>query len=310
LDFAKINTIAASASEIAYEEQPTSGQAQKRLVEQLRTLYRKNDLSALLRTGKVESMALPGESYKLAFTPGLLDIFQIKASRAELTAILTGSEGGCCNLDGNGRLWIPSGQAFYSPNPRDSVLQELAFARTHFFLPHRFQDPFGSTTTVAYDGKYNLALVSTRDAVGNEKTADQDYRVLQPKMVTDPNGNRTEARFDALGMLAGTAVHGKTNGAVEGDSLEDFTTDLAPAQIKDFFDSSDPRPLALTHLGTATTHPLRFRACPSLRRFDRSRDPCQRSAARSPNQGPAALRLFRRFWARSANEGPSGASPA
>jgi RHS repeat-associated protein len=256
LDFAKVDANAAAASEIAYETQPTPGQTQKRLIEQLRTLYRKNDLSALLPIGKAESMALPGESYKLAFTPGLLDVFQIKASRAELTAILTGSEGGYRNLDGNGRLWIPSGQAFYSPVAGDSAPQELAFARAHFFLPHRFQGPFGNTTGVAYDGKYNLALVSTHDAVGNETTAEPDFRVLQPKMVTDPNGNRTEARFDALGMLAGTALRGKATGAVDGDSFDDLAADLTPAQISDFFDSSDPGALAVTHLGTATTRIL------------------------------------------------------
>ena len=56
-------------SEIHYEEQPTTGE-QRRLIEQVRTLYRKDDLTALLPLGALESLALPGESYKLAFTPG------------------------------------------------------------------------------------------------------------------------------------------------------------------------------------------------------------------------------------------------
>jgi Insecticide toxin TcdB middle/C-terminal region/Insecticide toxin TcdB middle/N-terminal region len=256
LDFATIDAIAAAAGEIAYEAQPTTGHTQKRLIEQLRTLYRMNDLSALLPLGKVESMALPGESYKLALTPGLLDIFQIKASRAELTAILTGSEGGYRDLDADGRLWIPSGQTFYLPTPGDPAPQELAFAKLHFFLPHRFQDPFGYNTVATYDGKYSLLLIATRDAVGNETFADQDYRVLQPKRIIDPNGNRTEARFDALGMLAGTVVRGKATGPIEGDSFDGFATDLTPTQIKNFFDPTDPRSRAVTHLGTATTRIL------------------------------------------------------
>jgi RHS repeat-associated protein len=253
LDFAAVEAIAATANEIVYEAQPIAGQTQKRLIEQLRTLYRKNDLSALLPAGKVESMALPGESCKLALTAGLLDIFQAKASRGELSNILTGPEAGYRDLDGAGRFWIPSGQAFYSPNPGDSAQQELPFARAHFFLPHRFQDPFGNNTVVAYNGKYNLLLVSARDAIGNETDAEHDYRVLQPKMVTDPNGNRTQARFDALGMLAGTAVQGKAAGPVEGDSFGDFAADLTPAQITEFFDTTNPRALAATYLGTATT---------------------------------------------------------
>jgi RHS repeat-associated protein len=256
LDFATVDAIAAAAGEIGYEAQPTAGQTQKRLIEQLRTLYRKNDLSALLPAIKLESMALPGESYKLALTPGLLDIFQINASRAELTAILTSSEGGYRNLDGDGRLWVPSGQAFYSPTPGDPAISELTFAQAHFFLPHRYQNPFGNNTIVAHDAKYNLLLVSTRDAAGNETSAEHDYRVLQPKIVTDPNDNRAEARFDALGMLAGTAVRGKAAGPVEGDSFDTFPADLAPAEIQAFFDAADPRPLAITHLGTATTRIL------------------------------------------------------
>jgi RHS repeat-associated protein len=256
LDFGTVKTIAEAATEIAYEEKPGSEHTEKRVIEQLRTVYRKNDLAALLPVGKVESKAFPGESYKLAFTPGLLNIFQIDASRAELTAILTGPEGGYRNLDGNGRLWIPSGRAFYSPNPGDPALKELDFAEGHFFLPHRFQDPFGNDTVVTYDQKYILLLISTRDAVGNETFAEQDYRVLQPRMVTDPNDNRTQARFDALGMLAGTALRGKATGPVEGDCFDNFNTDLTPQQIKDFFDSIDPRPLAIGHLGTATTRIL------------------------------------------------------
>jgi len=35
-------------------------------------LYRKDDLTGLLPLGQLASLGLPGESYKLAFTPGLL----------------------------------------------------------------------------------------------------------------------------------------------------------------------------------------------------------------------------------------------
>ena len=65
-------------------------------------------------------------------------------------------------------------------------------------------------------------------------------------LVTDPNGNRTQALFDALGMLAGTALQGKAAGPVEGDSFDTFTPDLAPREIAAFFDAPDPRALAVT----------------------------------------------------------------
>jgi RHS repeat-associated protein len=253
LDFDIVRSMAAAAGEIAYEINATPGLTQKRLIEDVRTYYRKNDLSALLPLGRVESIALPGQAYKMSLTPGLLDIFKAKASAAELTKILASREAEYRDLDGTGPFWIPSGQMFYSPRNGDPAPHELEFARKHFFLPFRFQDPFGNTTTIAYDEKYNLSVVLTRDAAGNEVTADPNYRVLQPQRITDPNGNRTLARFDALGMLAGTALCGKQAGPVEGDSFDDFTTDLSPAQVKAFFGAANPYDLAIAHLGTATT---------------------------------------------------------
>jgi RHS repeat-associated protein len=253
LAFAAVEAIAAVAGEITYEAQPDPLQANKRLIERVRTIYRKNDLSDFLPVGQADSLALPGETYKLALTPGLLENFRSRATPAALTAILSGADGGYRDVEGDGRLWSPSGRVFYSPNPADTAAQELASARAHFFAPHRFQDPFGNVATVAYDAKYTLTLVSIVDAVGNETTAETDYRVLQPSSVTDPNGNRAEARYDALGMVAGTALRGKAAGAVEGDSFDDFVADLSPAQTGAFFDSDDPNTLAAGLLGTAST---------------------------------------------------------
>ena len=250
LAFARAKALAASADDIAYEKEPTEGRTQKRLVERARSIYRKNDLSDLLPLGSQESLALPGESYKLAFTEGLLEVFGAKASSAELKQILAGRDAGYRDVDGDGPFWTPSGRVFFSPHAKD---YELDFAVRHFFLPHRHVDPFGHATIVGYDGVFNLMPVMTRDAAGNETHAELDYRVLQPTRLIDPNGNRSEARFDGLGMIAGTAVMGKVDGPVEGDSLDDFVTDLAPNAIKRYFDAESPRDLAVAHLGSATT---------------------------------------------------------
>jgi len=159
--------------------------------------------------------------------------------------------------------WLPSGRAFLSPDVANDAAAEFAHAKDHFFLPYRFVDPFGQTTSVAYDGdaapyrNHNLLPVRHRDPVGNVTIAANDYRVLLPVSMTDPNGNRTEVRFDALGEVAGTAVMGKADSAMqEGDSFADFTADLDPETIRAFFDASDPRSLALVHLGLATTRLL------------------------------------------------------
>ena len=62
----------AAAHEIAYEIKPSGTETQKRLIERVRTLYRKNDLSAPNPLGQINSLALIYESYRLVFTPGLL----------------------------------------------------------------------------------------------------------------------------------------------------------------------------------------------------------------------------------------------
>lgn len=243
--------LSASAAEIPYEQTADNVSKQKRLIEHVRTLYRKDDLTALLPLGHIEPLALPGESYKLAFTPGLLaQVYQrngqpLLPNPATVLGGTGADQGGYVDLDGDGHWWIPSGRLFFSPGGNDTAAHEPAFAQSHFFLPYRFQDPFGQTTTVTYD-TYGLLLLETRDPLGNRVTAGErdatgnlvksgnDYRVLQPRLMMDPNRNRTAVAFDVLGMVVGTAVMGKPLPApVEGDSLDGFETDLTEAVLLD-----------------------------------------------------------------------------
>jgi RHS repeat-associated protein len=254
LRFESVAELCLRAYEIPYEAEAAPGVTQKRLIERARTLYRANDLEALLPFGALESLALPGESYKQALTPGLLEAFVTKASPAELISILANpEEGGYRGVDGGLPLWIPSGRVFYSADSTSPARRELHVALKNFFLPHCYRDQFGHNTIVAYDEPHLLAPVLTRDAAGNESHATLDYRVLQPHCLTDANGNRAQARFDALGMLAGTVLRGKVDGPVEGDSFDHFVTDLAPAEIRAYFSTDNPREKAMAHLGTATT---------------------------------------------------------
>lgn len=65
-----------------------------------------------------------------------------------------------------------------------------------------------------------------------------DYRVLQPTLLTDSSGNRTEMAFDVLDMVAGTAVKGKedTVGETLGDEFEpDITQDQVQIHFHSFF---------------------------------------------------------------------------
>ena len=256
------------AHDIAYEDLNPSGliagEPYRRLLGSTRVLYRPDDLGqaagsqdALLPLGTVESMVLPGETYKQALTPGLVPAVFMRGGTALLLtpATVFGSTasdgGGYVDLDGDGNWWIPSTRVYYSPTA-STALAESTVATANFYLPQRYVDPFGNATTVTYDAPNDLLATSTTDAVGNLVQAQNDYRVLAPALITDANGNQTAAQFDALGLVAGTAVMGKL-GQNLGDSFTTFTTDLTQAQIDAFFSAADPHTLAASLLGTATT---------------------------------------------------------
>jgi RHS repeat-associated protein len=253
----------ASVAEVPYELKADVTKKQKRLIEDVRTLYRKDDLSALSPLGKVESQALPGETYKLALTPSLLaQVFTRKQAGQPDEALLpnpsallegTGSDqGGYVAWDGN--WWIPSGKVFLdsganTSNPALTAAIELSTARQHFFVPRKIADAFGQSTAVDYDA-HDLLVTRTTDPVGNSVSAANDYRVLQPREVTDPNRNRSASAFDAIGMVVATAVMGKP-GQPLGDVLEDSNADPTLAKVRAFI--ADPQAEAPSLLGKATT---------------------------------------------------------
>ncbi len=239
--------VAAAATTIPFEQLPTPGVTEKRLIEQVRTVYRRDDLAGPLPLGAVEPLALPFETYRLALTPGL--VAAVYGGRV-LGAVLA-DEARYVHSEGDASWWQPSGQVFYSPGPADIAAQELAFGRRHFFLPHRARDPFhisvaSTETFVSYD-RFNLLIEETRDALGNRVTAGErnpdptqplvrrshDYRALQPAMVMDANRNRSAVAIDALGLVAGTVVMGKPEESpVPGDRLTAaFHADLTQTEI-------------------------------------------------------------------------------
>ena len=239
----KIHEASDGEHDIPYEDIDAAGALEdvpyRRLIEHVRSLYRSNDLTGSLPLGELESLALPYENYKLAFTPGLLAQIYDGRVTDPIDVIMT-NEGRYVHSEGDDNWWVPSGQVFYSLDTNDSPAQELAFAQQHFFLPHRFRDPFDQETVLTYDG-YNLLMLESEDPLHNKVKAWErdaqgniinmnDYRVLQPALITDPNGNRSAVAFDALGMVVGTAVMGKP-GENKGDSLTGFEPDLSEITI-------------------------------------------------------------------------------
>ncbi len=215
----------------------------RRLIEHTRSIYRSNDLSGALPLDQLESLAISFENYSLAFSSGL--ITEVYGDRVTNEAL---AEGGYVDLDADGNWWVPSGRSFYSPDPNDTAAQELAEAREHFFLQQRSVDPFDNQTTVTFDA-HNLMPIETRDALGNTTQSQNDYRVLGCRQITDPNGNRTTAEFDALAMMVGIASMGKESEQL-GDSFAEFEVDLSDEAVIAHMQEPLANPHAL--LGTAT----------------------------------------------------------
>jgi RHS repeat-associated protein len=275
--------------EVEYEEPPTGNPCRRR-IEHVRLLYRADDMSGLLPIGQQGGLGLPGEQYRLAFTPGLLaTVFQrVEPGQApealipDPVAVLgdEGASGGGYvsseSLMADGRVpagdppgswWLPSGRGFYHDDASAGPAAELAEARDHFFLPRRRRDPFGADTTIEYDTD-DLLAVETRDPLDNRVTAlRNDYRLLMPRLVADANRNRTEVAFNVEGLVVAVARMGKSAPApAQGDSLAGLTVDLDQATIAGLFDAADPIPLATQLVGGAGN-----RVVYDLGRFQRSR---------------------------------------
>ena len=191
-----------SAVEIPFEASPTPGVLQQRVIQHRRTIYLKDDLSGPLPLGSVQSRALIFEAYGKSLTANLVaTVFGARVTPQLLTV-----EAGYVNLDGD--YWRPSGRPTYDPG--------------RFYQATALTDPFGNISRVALDGHSLLAseMHSSDDpAFDNVVVAVNDYRLLHPRLVTDPNGNQTAVAFDALGMLVASAVMGKA-GAGDGDTLD------------------------------------------------------------------------------------------
>jgi len=224
----------------------------RRLLSKTRTVYRANRLHRFLPLGAIESLALSGRSYVLAFTRRLLTHVYHPSPQAEDLLpdreIVLHHEGGYIDVDQDGNWWSTSGEIFFVPEECEPHF-ELEHALKHFFLPRRYRNPFGNDTKVVYD-HHDLNPVETIDAVGNTARAEIDYRVVAPRLLTDANGNRSEVAFDALGLVAGLAVMGKTSQNL-GDTLHGFDPDPSLAQTNAFL--ADPHGSALSLLGGATS---------------------------------------------------------
>jgi RHS repeat-associated protein len=227
---------------LSFEKQSQHQCKEKRLLSHRKVLYRSDDLSKLLPVGRLESLAVPGETYQLAFTPGLLsEVFLRRDKTGALESLLPnpsivlegGTEAGYQDIDKNDHWWIPTGRFYFHSDPHATPTEELERAMKDFFLLQRMTDPLNHTSIVTYD-KNKLLLIHTEDAVGNTTKAINDYRILKPSLIVDANGNRTTLAYDALGMVVGTALMGKETEHI-GDNLLGFQPNPDISEVEEFF---------------------------------------------------------------------------
>jgi len=191
---------------IPYEVVADDVTPQKRLLSHAQMLFLDNNLNPL-PTGQWDTLALGHQRYQMAFTPGVTDTYYSgKIADADFT------KAGYVHFNGDTNWWISSGTAIYPNNPAD-----------HFYIPIGTKDPLATETIVTFD-KYDLLVerIQVKQATWNEVDTINDYRVLGPIIMTDPNQNRSAVEIDALGMVIKSAVMGK-DGAGAGDTLDDPT---------------------------------------------------------------------------------------
>ncbi|MEX8518449.1 MAG: SpvB/TcaC N-terminal domain-containing protein [Leptothrix sp. (in: b-proteobacteria)] len=254
-----------------YHQYADGSAAQKRIVEHGRSLYF-DDFSAAaspakhLPFGELGPRGLKYEDYKLALTDALLTAvfadrldWQVSAGVPARTLLDTASVSGYVRgieiAPGlTGQYWMRSGIAGFAEDAYD-----------HFFLPERYTDPFGNSTTVAYD-PLDLFVCSSEDAKGNVSGIDVDddgrlrfdYRVLAPIEMVDANGNHSEVAFDIRSLVVAAAAKGKKIGDTwQGDHLKGVTPawlNPSPQEVASYcLATTADRQQAANWLGTAST---------------------------------------------------------
>ena len=236
---------------LQYHQQPQTNTPHRRIVEHACTRFFDDGDSnngnpkapaIPLAIGKLGPRGLKYEDYKLALTTEFLDaVFKSKDSAGNVTddkvawQVVQGKTvhtllnepssqdpnylksgyilGAAIDASFSGQYWMRSGTAGFASD-----------ANFHFYLPEEYTDPFDNKTKLAYDGKYDLFIQSSTDAMGNSASITSfDYRTLSPRGMIDPNGNETEAAFDIMGQVIAVAIKGKkVNNKWQGDDLAGF----------------------------------------------------------------------------------------
>lgn len=250
---------------LSYHQTPTLG-TQKRLIEHVKTNYLRDDLT-LMDFGFFDALALPYQSYQLAYTPEMVNEIYTKdgvalAVTGESVNDFMVTKGNYTQIDGN--FWIRSGLVYFK-EPSESI----EAVRSRFFSPIFFEDPYGTTTKVSYGNNF-LFIKVTEDAVENKTQVDIfNYRTLSPSRMIDHNANPSLILTDELGLVKALATEGngmyrdasRTNVNIleAADDLWGVTSYHTPAEtasITEFFSAATYQTTKTTILQTAAKNLL------------------------------------------------------
>ena len=239
-DFTDILLDANSDTALYHElDKPLNGSTpQKRLIEHIRSTYYSNDLQTGLPPNQLESLAIPYDSYQLAYTKELLhDIYSAKKSDSELVDLM--KEGKFFPTDNDTCWWIPSGRTNFI-DPGIPWADSLAKAQARFYSPVSYTDPYGAVTRVKFNGPDCLFIKETTDALGNKSGVDSfNFRTLSPKRMKDVNGNFSEVISDELGLIKASAIMGKGNQADDLAGISEITDAAESSAVLSFFQAAN-----------------------------------------------------------------------
>lgn len=233
--------------ELQYHQQALKPTPQKRLIENTKTLYFKDNLQNPEDTGILNRLGLVYEKYILALTSDLLadvmgdkinSLLDAGESRDDMLDRVLVQQGGYAQIDK--MWWMHSGIAGFAND-----------AASHFYLPEKYTDAFGNVTNLQFDEPYHLYLQSSEDPNGNRTEMTKfDFRVLLPSVMKDMNDNETELLFDIIGIPTALAIKGTNNES--GDALNDLDVNISSNTLIQFFTDNYDEPQARTFLKNAT----------------------------------------------------------
>ena len=211
-----LSEAATSFVEYAESDKPSRGREGAGETDRARKkhVFYNDELTGALPLHQLDSLALPFETYQLAYTPSLLaDVFGTRVDEALM------QEGRFTHSEGDANWWVRSGSKQFIG--KDETALER---RSASIPPSHIPILTAPRRRSRHDRDYFLFIEEIEDAAGNTTSIDLfNFRTLSPARLKDANANLSEVLVDELGLVKAMAVYGKGDEADDLAGLADFT---------------------------------------------------------------------------------------